>query len=197
MADDSKIPVWLRRTPEQQQADQALQDQLRSAQGPGRRPNPTEAHLIRAAAVKRAAEAELHQLRVDENPDPRHIEGAEARLAEALAAEGRYAEAAELHPSEAHAERFQKIAEAIDRDDNAPRCECEVQQTIDPATGQPVVLTTEIISEMVFSPRQGKLLPLVKCVSCGLENVKPAPEHLQARLDAVRQQHTAEKEKRK
>lgn len=195
--DASKIPIWLRRTPAQQEQDRALQDSLRSAQGPGRRPNPTEAHLIRAAAVKRAAEAELRQLRRDRSPDPRHLEGASARFAEALAAEGRYAEAAEIHPNAPHAERFQQIAEAIERDDDAPRCECEAKQERDPATGQTVVLASEIISEMVFSPKHNKLMPLVLCTACGDMNVKAAPAHLEERIRKVQEAHRAEQERRR
>jgi hypothetical protein len=189
--DSSKIPAWLRRTPEQQEQDRALQEQLRTAQGPGRRPNPTEAHLIRAAAVKRAAEAELHQLRLDTHPDPRHLIGASARLAEALAMEGRFSEAAEIHPSAAHADRFQQIAEAIERDDADSPCDCEVKQATNPATGQPVALANEIISEMVFSPKHGKLMPLVVCTACGDMNVKPAPQHLLDRIQRVRREHNA------
>lgn len=191
-----KIPVWLHRTPEQQAADTALQDRLRQAQGPGRRPNPTEARLIQAAAIKRSAEAQLNNLRLDPDAKLLHIETAEAQLAEALAMEGRYVEAAELHPDLEHAERFQRIAEAIDRDDDAPTCECKVKPEVNELTGKPVIITGEHISEMVFSKKHGRMTPLLVCSGCGGMQVKPtAPQHLQERLDRARQEHTNAKRK--
>ncbi len=195
--DASKIPIWLRRTPAQQADDRALQERLRTAQGPGRRQTPTEAHLIRAAAVKRAAEAELEQLNRDENPNPLHIENALKQLADAVAAEGNFIQASEMHPDPVQAERYQKIAEAIERDDGDPGCNCEAKQGNDPATGQNVVMTPEIISELVFSPKHDKLMPLVLCAACGDMNVKAAPAHLEERQRAIQEAHRAERERRR
>lgn len=193
-----KIPRWLRRTPEQQAADQKLQDDLRSAQGPGMRPNPTERHLLRAAAVRLSAEAQLQQLTLDPNPNPVHIEAAEAQLAEALAMEGRYTEAAELHPKQEHADRFAAIAQAIDRDDDEPTCQCKVKTGQNEVLGQPVIITGEHISEMVFSQKHQRMMPLLVCShsGCGGMNVKPAPQHLIERIERVRQEHNAAKGKK-
>nr|AUN37438.1 hypothetical protein [uncultured bacterium] len=80
-----KIPIWLRRTPEQQEKDRAYQDQLRTAQGPGRRPSPTERHLLRASAVRISAEAHLTHLQSDPHAAPEHIRQAAGQLAEAMA----------------------------------------------------------------------------------------------------------------
>lgn len=190
--DDSKIPIWLRRTPEQQAADRAYQDRLRSAQGPGRRPNPNERQLIQAAAVKRAASAELEHLRLDPEPDTFHIAHAEARMAEGFALEGNFAAAAELHPDTEHTARFEAIAAAVERDDGE-RCDCPIETITDPATGQPVTITPDTIEEMVFSQKHGRLMPLVRCSRCGDLNVKQAPEHLERRISAVRQQHNEAK----
>jgi hypothetical protein len=193
--DPNKIPIWLRRTPAQQAADRAYQDLLRSAQGPGMRPNPTEQRLLRAAAVKRSASAQLEELQRDRNPNPAHIETAQAQLADALAMEGQYAEAAALHPKPEHAARFRKIAHAIDRPDDEPTCHCTGEAQTDPGTGETHVITGEHISEMVFSPKHGRMMPLVACARCGGMNVKPAPQHLEERIRAVRQQHTAARDK--
>jgi hypothetical protein len=194
--DPNKIPIWLRRTPEQQAGDRAYQDELRSAQGPGMRPNPTEQHLLRAAAVRRSAEAQLRQLRLDKNPDPVHVEAAEAQLAEALAMQGHYAEAAELHPEPEHAERYAAIAAAIDRPDDAPTCNCKVESANNEILGQPVIITGEHVSEMVFSPKHRRMMPLVACANCPGMNVKPAPEHLTNRLRQTEQSHREEKQRR-
>lgn len=190
--DPEKIPIWLRRTPAQQAADQKLQDELRAAQGPGARPNPTEQHLLRAAAVRRSAEAQLQQLSQDPDADPLHVQTARAQLAEALAMQGHFAEAAEIHPDEQHSKRYRRIIRAIDKDDNAPTCNCKVTQEND-ANGKQVLVTGEHISEMVFSPKHNRMMPLLSCSRCGGMNVKPAPQHLIARIQRVRQEHNAAK----
>lgn len=187
--DKNKIPIWLRRTPEQQAQDDRYQEELKQALGPGRRPNPTEARLLRAAAVRRAAEAQLQHLVGLENPDPLHLKTAEAQLADALAEQGHYSDAAELHPSAEHAERYRAIAAAIDRPDDEQGCQCELQNVLDPQTNRPILLQNEIVSEYIFSPKHGRLMPVVQCVKCGDMNVKPAPAHLTQRLQGVREQH--------
>lgn len=194
--DPEKIPIWLRRTPEQLAQDRAYQDQLRQAQGPGRRANPLEQRLIRAAAIKRSTTAQLEHLRRRRNPNPLHIETAQAQLAEALAMEGNYADAAALHPDPPHAERFQMIAEAIERDDEA-HCECPIEQKIDPGTNQPVMMAPNRIDEFVVSHKHNRrLMPLVIC-QCGDANVKAAPTHLQDRLRRIGEKFREAKERTK
>lgn len=181
--DPEKIPIWLRRNEEQQAQDRAFQDKLRSARGPGIRPNRIEAHLLRADAVARSATAQLEELRHSPNPDPLHVSTAEAQLAEALAAQGRFSEAAEIHPQPEQAERLAAIAEAVDRDDADEPCHCEVKIH----EGRPI--SPEIVSEMVFSAKHQKLMPLVVCTACGDMNVKPAPIHLETRIQGIRDAH--------
>lgn len=197
--DHNRIPIWLRRTPEQQAQDAALQDPLRQAAGPGIRPNPTERHLLRAAAVERSAQAHLKHLRVRPHTDPSHVRNAEAQLAEAWAAQGKYSEAAELHPTSDHAARFAAIAAAIERDDDAPRCDCPIERVADPAqNGRMVTLNADHVSEIVFSRKHNQLMPLISCAACGDLNVKAAPSHLQERMDKVRAtQRDAVRETRK
>src|SRR5690349_13491537 len=129
--DPDKIPKWLRRTPEQQAQDDAYQERLRTAKGPHARPTPTEAHLLRAAAVRLSAEAQLEHLINQPDPKAEHIETALAQLAEAVAMQGDFAAAAELHPVTEHAARYQAIAEAIERDDNEPPCDCPMDERHD------------------------------------------------------------------
>src|SRR6185369_4629598 len=148
--DPNKIPIWLRRTEAQQEKDRALQAQLKQAMGPGIRPNPTEQHLLRANAVRVSAEAHLQHLRELRNPKPEHVTGAEAQLAEALAMQGDYQAAAELHPHPEHAARFRAIAEAIERDDDEPACDCVMEKKHDEAQNREIFLPNQIVSEMVF-----------------------------------------------
>jgi hypothetical protein len=187
--DPEKIPVWLRRTSEQQAQDVAYQKRLRQAQGPGRRPSRTEAHLLRAEAVRRSAEAQLEHLRRQPDPAPEHVATAAAQLAEALAAQGHFSDAATLHPQSEQAKRYQAIASAIERDDTEPPCPCPADNRTDEASGRPILLPTENITEMVFSLRHNRLMPVVQCLHCGDMNVKPAPAHLEERARRVHEEH--------
>lgn len=188
--DPEKIPVWLRRTPEQQAQDAALQDRLRQASGPGIRPNPTERYLLRAAAVERSAQAHLDHLHIRPHVDLKHVKAASAQLAEAWAMQGRFSEAAELHPNPERSQRFQRIAEAIERPDDDPGCKCPVERQADPAqNGRMVTITPNNITEIVYSPKHRRLMPLVEC-RCGDANVKAAPSHLQERLSKFRGKET-------
>lgn len=112
--------------------------------------------------------------------------------------QGKYADAAELHPSPAHAARFTMIAEAIDKDDDAPRCDCAIERVADPAQeNKQVTITPENITEIVYSPKHRKLMPLIEC-KCGDANVKPAPPHLEERMNrALDTQRAAIRETRK
>jgi hypothetical protein len=185
------LPIWLKRTPAQEAGDRALQDRLRQAAGPGVHPNPTERHLLRAAAVERSARAHLEHLRVRPHTDPAHVKNAEAQLAEAWASQGKYSEAAELHPSPAHAARFAAIAAAIERDDDAPGCGCPIEREKDPAQGgREVTIPPDNIDEIIYSPKHRKLMPLVVC-KCGDMNVKAAPAHLEERLNRALATHRA------
>lgn len=195
--DPNKIPVWLRRTPEQQAKDQAYQETLKQALGPGRRPNRTEAHLLRAAAIRTSAEAQLAHLETLPEADPAHVAGAKAQLAEALAMQGDFQTAAKLHPSPDHAAHFQKIAEAIDLDDDAPPCDCPIETHQIEGSARPLIVPSEIIREMVFSKKHNKLMPLVECVKCGHANVQPAPQELAKRMNSVQEAHRKAKEERR
>lgn len=179
-----KIPKWLQRTPEQQAADDRLQQRLRQTYGPGLRLTPTERHLQRAVAVERSAVAQLNHLATDENADPKHIQGAAAQLADARAAQGHYAEAAAIHPDPQHAARFLAIHDAIERPDD-DTCDCQ-PETVRTPDGKQVTIQNENIDEMIFSRKHGnRLVSLIQC-KCGNLNAKPAPPALQRRLGGLR-----------
>lgn len=181
-----KIPVYLRRTPEQQAADDALQARLKSAYGPGVRPNPTERHLMRARAVELSARAQLEHAQTDPHAKELHVTTARAQLAEARADQGYYLEAAEIHPDEQHCQRYRQIAEAIDRPDD-DECGCQPERIQTVKEGKPVTVTihAENVDAMVFDPRTRRLQGLHRC-RCGAMNVKAiGPEH-NRRIEASR-----------
>lgn len=184
-----KIPVWLRRTPEQQAKDDAYQQELRQAMGPGRRPSPTERHLIRAQAVRISAEAHLNHLTTMEDPDPTHIENALGQLAEAVADQGYFTDAAKIHPNPARQEQYAAIAAAVERDDDDPPCNCPIEHKLDQQTNRQVLEPIQIVQKMVYSQKHRKLMPLIKCVKCGDMNVRPATEALADRMRKAAQAH--------
>jgi|ERR1051326_74501 hypothetical protein len=183
--DPNKIPIWLRRTAEQKATDDALQERLRSAMGPGIRPNQTERHLLRAQAIKRSAEGHLTHLYADPAANPAHVAQAEAQMAEALAMLGDFTTAAEMHPSPEHGAHFRAIANAIDRDDAELPCHCPLTEKHDEQSNRKIHEQHTIISEHVFSPKHGRLMPVVKCAKCGSMNVRPAPAHLNERARGI------------
>lgn len=181
--DPEKIPVWLRRTPEQQAADQALQARLKQAYGPGVHPSPTERHLMRADMVERSAKAHLEHLSTVDAPD-HQLYTAKGQLAEAWAMKGQFREAAELHPSKEHSDHFNAIADAIERDDSES-CECIPETVRHPVDGKVITLDPTHIEQMVFSGKHRRLMPVVKC-PCGFRNVTHAPAHVQRRIDNLK-----------
>lgn len=191
--DASKIPRWLRRTPEQQKADDALQARLRSAYGPGIRPTSTERHLMRARAVELSARAQLEHAQTDPHAKELHIVSARAQLAEARAAQGHFTEAAEIHPDERHCKRYTAIAAAVERPDDET-CDCPAETRVPhPADGKTITIQNQNVDEIVFSRKHNRLMPLIACTDrdCGHMNVRPAPQALQRRLSNLKTRESA------
>ena len=183
MTNESKLPVWLRRTPAQQAADKALQAQMRQVYGRVHL-SPTEKHLMRADMTERSARAQLEHLSSLDDPSEHQLNAAKGQLAEAWAMKGMYREAAELHPSQLHAERLLAIAEAIEQDDDET-CACQPEKVMNPSTQRTTVLHNENVDEIVYSSKHGRLMPLIRC-RCGLLNVKHAPAELQRRIEGIK-----------
>lgn len=184
--DFNRIPVWLRRTPEQQAGDDALQARLKSAYGPGIHPSADERHLMRAVAVELSARAQLEHLDRMRNPDPLHVEVARAQLAEARADQGHFTEAAGIHPDTEQCARYAAIAAAIERPDD-DECGCEPERVQTVREGKPVTVTipAENVDAMVYDLRYKKLNHLHRC-RCGAMNVKTANAEHQKRIEASR-----------
>lgn len=99
-------------------------------------------------------------------------------LAENLAAQGRFGEAADVAAHEDQQREYLELAAAVQRPDDewcGPECEAFF-------ANDPTRLTREDIVAEVFSIKHGRVLPAVKCHYCHSLNVKPAPaEHLRLR----------------
>lgn len=99
-------------------------------------------------------------------------------LAENLAAQGRFDEAAKVTPSEVQAHEYVDLHEAVMRpDDEWCGAECDARFENDPTR-----LTREDIKAEVYSIPHGKHMPLNKCSYCGGVNVRAAArENLERR----------------
>lgn len=156
-----KFPVWLRGTPEDQAAEAQRQAALRASFSRAKLTEEEQligrGHLLEETArgnIEAAADnAEVRQL-------------AEAHLAEALAMQGRYHEAAEASPK--RRQEYEAIGAALEMDDSE-KCDCP-----DVATG----LTPRFERARIFSPIHGQVVSLVECQTCGHVNARPINSRL-------------------
>ena len=184
------LPKWLVLTPERIAVIKEQQQLLRAEAESRGRLSPQArrlqlglAHETSARAEVEMLEAELAEKRTSNRKGKSarlHI--ARARLAEALAHQGRYNEACDYAAGDQRAEYFELWA-AVWSDDHET-CPCE------PAIHEGLALTHDHVSQEVFSVRHNKLLPAIKCNHCGFLNVRPLTHELQ-QLQKLRQRSLA------
>lgn len=143
------------------------------------------AHEKSARADVAMLESELVGLAADAAADATlaRLQTARQRLAEALAQQGRYDEAATVAPDAEQAQHYERLWEAVWRDDTES-CECE------PFRDGEMSLTHDHVAEEILSLNHNRIMPLVKCNCCGFLNARPLPPALRqlqrAQLEAAR-----------
>lgn len=166
-------------TPAQQQHQIDLQVALRAEAMSRGRLSPEARHLQLGLAHETAARAEMEMLAAElrgrvsgkgaRKEKSARLDLAKARLAEALAHQGRFDEAAILVKGDQKLE-YENLWQAVWREDN-DTCPCEPL-----ADG----LTHDHVSHLAPSQSHGgKLMPVVKCNQCGFLNVRPLTHALQ------------------
>ncbi len=95
-----------------------------------------------------------------------------ARLAENLSIVGRYDLAAEIAPDPAQQKEYAAVVQALVLDDSY-QCQC--------APGK------QYVKQWIWSPKHGKVMPLIACAGCGTMNVSSLP------MDLVKQQQASAK----
>lgn len=175
MANPSQLPKWLQRTEAELVEEARTQEQ--------RRAGHTRAHLTDAERlVSRGAlleETARGNLAAGDTT-------ATAQLAEALAMQGRYAEAAEHHPDEKMKQDYLSIQAAIEMDDEE-RCDCPDTETDE------LTITPRFNARSVFSAKHGDTVALVTCSKCGHVNARPARSRLLSQQAAMNQNLAAVK----
>lgn len=168
----SNLPKYLQKTDAEIATEAEVQEQ--------RRAGFTRAHLTEAEAlVSRGA-------LLEQTARGNLAAGTDAtpQLAEALAMQGRYREAAEHHPDAKMKQHYQQIDAAIELDDDA-RCNCPDTETED------LTITPRYNVQTIFSAKHGGTVALVKCVKCGHLNARPARSRLLNQQAAINQNTAA------
>lgn len=94
---------------------------------------------------------------------------AENQLADALAMQGKYAEAAVTHHDKYARKQYRDIAKAIDKPDE-DLCDCKPKKHT--LNGVEIAVPTTHIARMVFSRKHGAVVGLEIC-ACGKANARP------------------------
>lgn len=95
---------------------------------------------------------------------------AENQLADAMAMQGKYAEAAELHHDKHARKAYRDTAAAIDRPDDAV---CNCKPTKAKLKDAEIAVPNTHVARMVFSRKHGAVVGLELCDKCGKANARP------------------------
>lgn len=159
----------------------AEQDRLRAeAQARGRL-SPEARRMQLGMAHEMSARTDVEMLEAETPRQKDRLSHARARLAEALALQGRYNEAADVEHDKEKKAHYAGMWEAVWRDDEET-CPCE------PFVDGEISLTHDHVSEEVISQKHGnKLMPAIRCNDCGHINVRPLTHELRQRQRAQEQ----------
>lgn len=180
MPKEFNFPVWLAGTPEEQAAEKTRQELARAS---FTRARMTEAERLigRGQLLEQAARANLHRAKTPL---------AASQLAEALAMQGRYVEAAEIHPDESRKAHFENMVRALEMDD-AEKCSCEDNKT--EMNGIELSLTPRFEAQKIFSPIHNDLVSVIVCSKCGHMNARKARSRLLPQQAALSQAEAMKK----
>jgi hypothetical protein len=183
MAKTFEFPVWLKGSPEQQAADAEAQEIARASFGRG---HLSEAERLVGRGKLLEATARGNLKASGRHKEPRKL--AESQLADALAMQGKYSEAAETHPDPERTKYFQRIIAALEMPDDK-KCHCK--DTTAKIDDQNIAVTPRFERAKIFSPIHRELVSLVECSKCGHLNARPLRSRLLKHNDAIAQNEAA------
>jgi len=177
MAKEFTFEVWLKGTPEQQQAEAERQALALASHT---RAHLTEAERLigRGQLLERTARLNLESA----TDDTREL--ALSQLADALAMQGRYQEAAAYHPNEERQEYFENLITALEMPDDE-KCECADSEA--KLNGVDLEITPRFEATRIFSPIHNDVVSLVTCAKCGHQNAREARSRLLPQQAALNQ----------
>lgn len=171
MAKTFQFEVWLAGTPEQQAAE-AERQALALASHSRAKLSEAERMVGRGKLLEETAQQNI-DLAKGRDKAGRIL--AQAQLADALAMQGRYAEAAQTHPDKHRRKYFRDIGKAIEKP-NDEKCKCRDKRIS--MDNQPVDLTPRFERARIFSPVHGEMVSVVECLRCGHTNARPLRSRL-------------------
>lgn len=171
MAKSFDFPVWLKGTKEQQEAETERQRLALAAHSRGHL-SDAERLVGRGVLLEQTARQNL-EIAKGRNKEARIL--AQNQLAEGLALQGKYAEAAETHTDRVTRKYYRDIVRAINKPDE-DRCKCKDSQA--KMNGVDLSITPRFERDKVFSPVHGKIVSLVECSKCGDLNARPLKSRL-------------------
>lgn len=165
------FPVWLIGS-EAEQAAEAERQSLALAAHSRAKLSEAERLIGRGALLEATARGNLEQS-AGVDKEARIL--AENQLADALAMQGRFAEAAEIHNDKHRRKHFRDIGKALEMDD-AKKCKCKDSKAR--INGAELSITPRFEQGRVFSPIHNDLVSLVRCHKCGHLNARPLRSRL-------------------
>lgn len=163
------LPDFLRMTPEQIAVSERIQEEVRQAMHGRVQATQEEAQLIRGIHAERTARANLSAFIEAKEPGgetwERGVSFYLTQLADALADQGRYAEAAALHPTKEQAAEYAAIQTALDRPDDAI-CDCPADEVVDPVSKKTLRIPARNKIAEVYSIKLKRMVPLIRCEKC-------------------------------
>lgn len=180
MAKAFEFPVWLKGTSEQQAAEKERQRLARASF--------TRAHLTESERL--VGRGRLIETTARHNLTNGANTLASSQLADALAMQGRYVEAAQIHPDEARTAEFERIAHALEIDDEE-KCNCPDDKT--KMNGVDLSITPRFEERKIFSPIHNDVVSIITCRKCGHANARKAKSRLLPQQGALAQSEAVKK----
>ena len=179
-----EFPVWLVGSPEEQAAEEQRQA-LMCASFTRAKLTEEERLIGRGALLEATARGNLEQSK-GKNKEARILH--ENQLAEAVAMQGRYVEAAEIHNDKRARKHYRDIIKAIEKPDEE-KCKCQDSKA---KMGElELSITPRFERARIFSPVHGEVVSLVECGKCGHKNTRQLKSRLLPMRAALNQSEQA------
>jgi hypothetical protein len=184
LAKKHQFPVWLRGTEAEQKAE-AERQALAMASHSRAKMSEAERLVGRGQLLEQTARANL-LLSKGRNKAARAL--AQQQLADALAMQGRFKEAATLHTDRHRRKHFRNLVKALEMPDGE-KCKCGDRKA--EMNGQEIAVTPRYEMEKIFSPIHNDIVSVVRCSRCGHRNARPLRSRLLQSQAAQVQNETA------
>lgn len=180
MSKTFNFPVWLKGSPEEQKAEEERQA-LAVASFSRAKLTDAERLIGRGKLLEETARLNL-EASTGKNQEARIL--TQNQLADALAMQGRYAEAAETHTEADRRKYFRDVVHAIEMPDDE-KCNCSDRKA--KVDGVEIAITPRFERDKIFSPVHGEVVSLVECSKCGHSNARPLRSRLLKHISAESQ----------